>query len=120
MGGGANSTPPSDQPPGGGIYQTDTQNVLQNIGKSIQQAGATYGKTVAQGDSAAMSQGMANYKSGSGSPWLGAGQTASTDQPNTAAPPIPNQSSDQQKMFYQLYQAFQQRLQNEGGGQFQF
>ena len=118
-GGGPNSTPPSDTPPGGGIYRTDTQNVLNAIGKGMQKADFSP-KPLAQGS------GLSNFQSGSGSPFIGGGRSMSADEPQSyqIQPPPPNQVSDFQKQYYdivgKIYQSYQQRVQNEGFGQGQF
>jgi hypothetical protein len=89
------------------------------IGKGIQAGGQSYEKAVSQGES----QSQSNYKSGSGSPWLGSGQSMSADEPATYQIPAPasNHVSDFQKQYFDLvskiYQSYQQRVQNEGVGQ---
>lgn len=83
------------------------------LGKGLQQAGQTYqGNMEKEWGQSDASQ---NYRSGSGSPYIGAGQTMSADQPIAPIPlPTSNQSVDQQKIIYDLYQKLQQRLQNSG------
>jgi hypothetical protein len=95
------------------------------LGSGISKAGQMY----AQG-AAPQSESMRNYQSGSGSPWLGGGQSMSADSPVSYQIPQtpPNQVSDFQKQYYdivgKIYQSYQQRVQNEGfqpqGGQFNF
>jgi hypothetical protein len=82
------------------------------IGKGIQAGGQSYASAVAQGG--AQSQSQRNYQSGSGSPWLGGDQSMSADLPTYQIPAPSNQVSDQQRLIYDLYQKFQQRIQNEG------
>ena len=90
------------------------------VGKGI----AAGGKAYAQGTQP-QSQGLRNYQSGSGSPYIGGERTASADEPASyQIQPAPNNVSDFQRQYFdivnKIYQSYQQRVMNEGFGQGQF
>ena len=127
MGGGGTQTQGGVNNAGAmGIYDPNynyggTAFDFKALGQGISGAGKAYAQAAQP-----QSQSQINYQSGSGSPWLGGSKSMSADEPASyqIPQPAPNQVSDFQKQYFdivdKIYQAYQQRVQNEGFGQNQF